>query len=276
MPALARQAEGVWALGVADEWHPRPDFRGAARYIVAHDTPEDAIVVIGGYAAHTLAYYYDGPAHLFGLPFDVRVLDTRAALDLRALEVLERETQGADRLWLVLWQDRLADPTNLVQSVLVETCHRLPVGERFTNIGLLRFDLTSCRPLDRLATPPFPLNVAFVAPIRLMGYNVIKTGDTWEVDVWWATSGALVEDYAVFVHLLGADGDLVAQHDHIAGDDAYPTSRWQPGTILRDRFFLQVPGGGVCDGCSLRVGLYTPQGRLPLADGGDFVTLPLD
>jgi hypothetical protein len=92
------------------------------------------------------------------------------------------------------------------------------------------------------------------------------------VDVWWETYGALPTNYLVFVHLIGPDGTKVAQNDHVAGTDAYPTSQWVVGTALRDRFFLTVPGG-VCDQCTLRVGLYTEQGRLPLRDGGDTIVI---
>ncbi len=274
VPALARQAQGTWAVGIADEWHPRPDFRGVARYIEAHDAPGDAIVVIGGYAAHTLDYYYDGPAHLFGLPFETRLLDMQHPLDLHALATLEQQTENAQRLWLVLWQDHLADPTALVLSLLIESCRRLPVSAKFTNIGVVLFDLSTCGPLDRLARPPHLLGIEFVEPIRLAGYDLIKTGETWEVDLWWETAGALAADYHVFVHLIGPDSALVAQHDHIAGADAYPTSRWAPGTALRDRFFLNVPGGQ-CPGCTLRVGLYTEHGRLPLRTGEDRIEITL-
>ncbi len=274
LPALARQAQGTWAVAIRDEWHPRPDFRGVARYLEAHATAEDAIVVVGGYATHTLAYYYDGPARLFGLPPETRLLDTAHPLDLHALEELETRLGEARTLWLVLWQAHLADPTDVVQSTLVETCRRLPVEATFTNVGLLHFELESCRPLDRLVTPPHPLHRSFAAPIVLEGYDLIRTGETWEVDLWWTNQAPLPEAYRVFVHLLAPDGTMVAQHDHIAGADAYPTNRWLPGTRLRDRFFLHVPDGH-CEECSLLVGLYTDAGRLPLREGGDSVRLPL-
>ncbi len=273
-PALARQAQGTWAVAIRDEWHPRPDFRGVARYLEAHATAEDAIVVVGGYATHTLAYYYDGPARLFGLPPETRLLDTTHPLDLHALEELEARLGEARTLWLVLWQAHLADPTDVVQSTLVETCRRLPVAATFTNVGLLHFELEDCRPLDRPVTPPYPLHIPFAAPIVLEGYDLIRTGETWEVDLWWTNQAPLPEAYIVFVHLLAPDGTMVAQHDHIAGADAYPTNRWLPGTRLRDRFFLHVPGGR-CEGCSLLVGLYTDAGRLPLREGGDSACLPL-
>jgi hypothetical protein len=193
--------------------------------------------------------------------------------------MLEQETATSQRLWLVLWQDTLADPTALVLSLLVDACRRLPVDAHFTNVGVVLFDLTTCHPLDRLVVPPQPLVVDFAEPIQLTGYDLIKTGTapnaaTWEVNLWWETSGPLPTAYLVFVHLIGPDDALVAQHDRIAGADAFPTNRWMPGTSLRDRFFLHVPDG-VCPGCTLRVGLYTEQGRLPLRDGGDMVVIEL-
>ncbi|MBN1248628.1 MAG: hypothetical protein JXC32_13295 [Anaerolineae bacterium] len=271
-PALAHQAEGTWALALQDEWHPRPDFRGVARYIETHSTSRDGIVVVGGYAASTLDYYYEGPVHLFGLPYNTRILDMQRVIDLSALEILEREAGAAERLWLVLWQDHLADPTNLVQSALVEACQRLPVHRNFMNVGLLLFDVRQCRPLDQLVTPTYPLNVAFQVPMQLEGYDVILRGDLWEVDLWWRNTARLTENYTVFVHLVGPEGAIVSQHDHIAGADAYPTSAWREGTRLRDRFYLRVPEDISAAG-SLRIGLYTVAGRVPLADGGDALTL---
>ncbi|MBN1874637.1 MAG: glycosyltransferase family 39 protein [Anaerolineae bacterium] len=270
--ALGRQAAGTWAVALQDEWHPRPDFRGVADYIEGYDESEDAIVVIGGYAAHTLNYYYNGPARLFGLPTGTRVLDTRQVLDLRALEVLESRLGDKETLWLVLWQDALIDPTGLVQSVLVDACHRLPVSAHFTNVGVLHFDLTSCRPLDKIALPPHPLHESFIEPIQLAGYGVIRQRETWEVDLWWETTGPLTDDYFVFVHLLDAGQGLIAQHDHIAGADAYPTGQWAVGTRMRDRFFLHVPGGD-CEACSLHFGLYNETGRLYLQDGRDGINV---
>ncbi len=156
----------------------------------------------------------------------------------------------------------------------MEACQRLPVDAGFTNVGLLLFDIRGCRPLDQLATPAFPLDIAFRAPIRLDGYDLIQHDNMWEVDLWWHTTGGIDEDYIVFVHLVGPDDTMIAQHDHIAGDDAYPTSRWRLGTRLRDRFFLEV-AGGTCQNCELHIGLYTKESRLLLADGADAVTIPL-
>ncbi len=274
LPAVGYQAQGTRALGIIDEWHPRPDFRGVGRYLTAEAASDDVIVVVAGYAAHTLAYYYDGPAEIVGLPPDSRLLDTRQPMDLRSLSLLAEWTADASRIWLVLWQEHLADPTGLTTAVLLDQCPRLPVPATFTNVALLSFEGALCAPLDQSVTPPLPLDVAFVEPVRLTGYGVTRADETWAVDLWWETTAPMPNTYAAFVHLVAADGTLVSQHDRIVGADRYPLADWAPGTQLRDRFFLVVPDGA-CEGCVLRVGLYNERGRLPLTDGADFVTLLL-
>jgi hypothetical protein len=274
MPALAYQAEGTHAVAIKDEWHPRPDFRGVARYIEDHNSASDVIVVIGGYATSTLEYYYRGPAKLFGLPANTRILDTRNVVDLDTLSVLEHEVGAATGLWLVLWQEHLADPTNLVQSVLVQKCGRQPVYGSFINVGLLHFDVQDCRPLDQLAIPAVRLVQSFSVPIDLEGYDLIRSDNLLEVRLWWHSSGLLTENYTVFVHLVEPDGTIMSQHDNIAGADTYPTSMWQEGTRLRNRFFLKLPDT-LSPNSYLKIGLYTPAGRVLLKDGSDTVTLDL-
>lgn len=274
-PALERQATGNYALAIKDEWHPRPDFRGVATYIEREDGPEDLIVVVAGHAAHTLAYYYEGPAKLTGLPQDTRVLNTNQILDLTALQILEHEISDYRTLWLVLWQRHLIDPMNIIESTLVTSCKRLPVETSFTNIGVLRFDLTRCAPLAETIYPAHPLSITFESPIHLRGYNLQKQEGLWEVDLWWKSTGHMDDNYTVFVHLVNPAGEIVEQDDHIAGADAYPTSQWREGTTILNRFYLAVPEDG-CPQCSLQVGLYTSKERLNLKNGGDTITINID
>ena len=50
-----------------------------------------------------------------------------------------------------------------------------------------------------------------------------------------------MSDLTAFLHLIGPDGQLVAQHDKAPLDGFYPTSAWTPGTILTDTYALQLP-----------------------------------
>ena len=85
-----------------------------------------------------------------------------------------------------------------------------------------------------------------------------------------------------FVHLLGADGRLVAQQDTVPCNNECPATSWLPGEILTETATLTLPNnlpGGVY---RLVVGWYDldSQQRLPALDaqgqriGDDLVQLP--
>jgi hypothetical protein len=81
------------------------------------------------------------------------------------------------------------------------------------------------------------------------------------------------EDYTVFIHLVDANGQLVAQMDGQPFQGRYPTSWWSPGELIVDRRSAPAIAPGKY---RLLVGWYrlSDGSRLPLADGGgDSVTL---
>ena len=61
------------------------------------------------------------------------------------------------------------------------------------------------------------------------------------VTLTWRATARPVSDLTAFLHLIGPDGQLVAQHDKAPLDGFYPTSAWTPGTILTDTYALQLP-----------------------------------
>jgi hypothetical protein len=79
----------------------------------------------------------------------------------------------------------------------------------------------------------------------------------------WTASESVDIDYTVFVHLVDADGTIIAQHDRMPVENSYPTGLWVAGEYVIDRHQFAVAPP---DGYRLRVGLYT-QGdglRLPV------------
>jgi hypothetical protein len=84
-------------------------------------------------------------------------------------------------------------------------------------------------------------------------------------------------DYLVFTHLLGDDEGIYGQHDKIAASDTYPTSHWKKGTVIRDKYEIQVHPGTPPGDYTIEIGLYTTYResieRLPLKSGGDRVLL---
>jgi len=83
-------------------------------------------------------------------------------------------------------------------------------------------------------------------------------GSPLEVTLHWHALATPDGNYHTFVHLLDAEGQIVAQHDGSPGKGALPTLGWLPGEYLTDAHLLQLPFD-LPDGVyRLGVGLYDP------------------
>jgi hypothetical protein len=93
----------------------------------------------------------------------------------------------------------------------------------------------------------------------------------------WQAEATLPESYHVFLHLVDAAGNLIAQTDGVPAAWTRPTTGWLPGEIIADTHSLPLPGELPDGPLSLRIGLYDPDTgqRLSTAEG-DAITLPLD
>jgi 4-amino-4-deoxy-L-arabinose transferase-like glycosyltransferase len=182
---------------------------------------------------------------------------------------------------------------------IIPTHHRIPVpartraGKYAIEIGM--YDLAQNR-LERMdvadnrvivgaikiaprATATFAPTrsqvATFDARIALEGYDLpnARAGEAATLKLYWRARAELDRDYTVFVHLLDARGQIVAQADHQPHAGNYPTSIWDAGEIVRDEFSVNVPNAP--GKYTLRIGWYDVQSgaRLMLDDGTDFVLL---
>lgn len=76
------------------------------------------------------------------------------------------------------------------------------------------------------------------------------------VTLYWQARATIEKNYSVFVHLLDAQGYIVAQRDTYPGLGNYPTSTWVPGEVIRDAYPVHLPLGLLPDTYRVRVGLY--------------------
>ncbi len=125
--------------------------------------------------------------------------------------------------------------------------------------------------------PQFPLGQPFGDQITLLGYDSPAAGSqpgVVELTLYWQADTIPSADYTVFVHILDAQGNLVAQADSPPAGGIYPTSLWDPGEIIVDKRRLpELPPGKH----KIHVGLYRADtgARLPVAESpGDSVQLP--
>ncbi len=106
--------------------------------------------------------------------------------------------------------------------------------------------------------PQQPAQVNFNQAIALVGFD--QSAD--DLTLYWQSLAPVDEDYNVFVHLLDASGQVIAQADGPPTGNTYPTRWWSPGEIIADRRTLPPASGAV----ALRLGLYslTTGQRLPI------------
>ncbi|MFB0533658.1 MAG: DUF2079 domain-containing protein [Anaerolineae bacterium] len=118
-----------------------------------------------------------------------------------------------------------------------------------------------------------PVQASFAAKVSLLGYDLDlptpEPGGTLRLILYWQAQAEMDQDYTVFVHLLDAEGRLVAQHDGQPGGESLPTSSWVGGEVIADEhplgLDLNLPPGSYL----LEVGLYLwpTMERLPVLDG---------
>ena len=93
--------------------------------------------------------------------------------------------------------------------------------------------------------------------------------------LYWQALSALNEDYTVFVHLVDASGNIIAQKDDQPQQGAYPTSFWDVGETIADEYLLPLRGNVAPGDYGIEIGLYRAgdQTRLSVDGGGDTVVL---
>lgn len=104
----------------------------------------------------------------------------------------------------------------------------------------------------------------------------LPAGTTVRLALFWRVDEPMGQNYTVFVHLLGEDGRVLAQHDAWPADAHRPTSVLSSGDVIRDVHYLEV-SDPVPSHAALRVGLYegATGERLLLHDGQEAVLLSL-
>lgn len=102
--------------------------------------------------------------------------------------------------------------------------------------------------------------------IPLAVHGPLQSGQRLQLDVTWQALQPFTEDWKVFVHLVDAKGQVVAQFDGQPREGMYPTSRWIPGELVNDSYPLLIPAPIPPGPYQVFVGLYNEAtgARLPV------------
>jgi len=118
------------------------------------------------------------------------------------------------------------------------------------------------------------------APLAVLGDNevllldaqvegALQPGRTVRLSVHWQPLRPLAKDYTIFVHAVDETGKLWGQQDTQPQSGGYPTSQWQVGEVIEDRYELRIAADGPPEGYHLHLGLYDWQSGERMRVGDD-------
>ncbi|MFN2241204.1 MAG: hypothetical protein ACK2U2_02870, partial [Anaerolineae bacterium] len=143
---------------------------------------------------------------------------------------------------------------------------RIPLvdSEGFATVATLKMPLP-----DSDAVPARSIDARFGSAIDLAGYTLSPVASGLEVTLFWHASSVPQSNYTIFIHLVDATDQIVAQSDAQPLDGQYPTSIWSAGETVVDQRVIPVPAGHY----QVYVGLYEwqTQERLPVLSDGSQV-----
>lgn len=94
----------------------------------------------------------------------------------------------------------------------------------------------------------------------------LRPEDSFTLSLYWQAGGPTPVDYTVFTHLVAADGFNRTGQDNQPVWGTYPTTTWQPGEKITDKYTLTIPPGTPPGDHRLQIGWYRPdtQARVPV------------
>ena len=174
-----------------------------------------------------------------------------------------------DAYWLPISGDAAVSSIGWIQVTLYSQQDRrdLPAHDSMGNdlptpiVGRLKVS----GPTPAVPPPQNATEYVFGRQIDLIGYDVnlakaegpaqsagFKPSQGLDLTLYWKRAAPIDVDYTVFVHVLDAGGKIVAQRDIQPSQGDRPTSFWDEGEIIPDRYNLTMPPGTY----RIELGLY--------------------
>jgi mannosyltransferase len=239
--------------------YARDDYRQIAADIAALARPGDGVILNAPNQWEVFTYYHPDQ-HVYPAPYRPDSAEVEAFLR----PILE----GYRRLFVLYWGDVESDPRRLIETWLAT--HTYKAADRW--YGRVRLATYGVAPQPE--EPAVSLDARFGERIRLRGYALVGDsfvpGDILPVTLFWEAQAPIPEPYKVTVQLLDGATQLVAQHDTEPGDGLAPTTIWEPGQMVVDRYGVPLPADLAPARYTLVVGLYhvATGERLPVTLGG--------
>lgn len=230
-----------------DPAYARDDYRRLASVVATEAQPEDAVILSAPNQWEVFTYYYDGPVTVYPAPYHPEIEKAETWIEgVRAA--------GHDQLFVLYWGDRESDPHRRLERQLAQQTYKAKESW-ITDVRLARYGVA---PLP--TAPQVALDAVLGEAVSLEGYSLVngpfQPGEILPLTLFWRAERAPGERFKVFVHLLDEDGALVAQTDAEPIGGLHPTSGWQAGDAVIDRYGVLLPDDLARGTYTLTVGMY--------------------
>lgn len=223
----------------------REDFRGLARFLEQNAGEDEGVLLLSGHFFPVFEYYYDRD-NWTTIPRETSPAPSiNDPVTLEVAEALDRFAANRRGLWIVLWQEEVADPNGVVLALLDRVGTQVPVEADFHGLELRHYQL----PATALFTSDiqYPLGLTPVNEVRLAGYDVLEepTPADQPIDVllYWQSLAPMNRNYKVSLRLQDEEGVLWSRIDGQLAGFLYPTYRWATGEVVLGRHPIPLPAG---------------------------------
>ncbi|MGB0383685.1 MAG: ArnT family glycosyltransferase [Ardenticatenaceae bacterium] len=152
------------------------------------------------------------------------------------------------------------DPKTLTELPATDARTGEPLGEEIVATYFVVGDLPNAPTQEPLAKLGADIELLAIETLTQDGQPLITTspGATLKTRLFWQTPASLAQDYTVFVHLIGPDGQLITQQDQQPLAGFLRTSLWKPNDPIVDQLTLTLPTDAPTGTYEIRVGMYDP------------------
>jgi hypothetical protein len=237
--ALGLSGTAAVDIFYGQEWI-KDDHRGAIRYIEEHSQPGDKVILVRD-TYQTFSYYYQGELAWEGFhPSGDGNVDVG-----HVANELNRMIAGHERVWLLLWQEHVVDPTKVASGLLRKYCRTVPVGGEFAGLELLLFEVP---PDVKIAVQPEQgLAVEYENGVRMQGFDLsaarVAAGEKVTVSFYWQATRPVEREFSINLGLLDRRGLTWAAFAQPPSGHYRPSVRWEVERRVRGEGEITVPAG---------------------------------
>lgn len=228
--------------------YARDDYRASVHFIDANARAGDGMLVNAPAQIDVVRYYWRGAQQLFLLP-RMRPPEpnaTRADVDAMLGKVT--------RLFAIYYATQQSDPQSIIETRLAENAFKARDEWR----GNVRLAIYGIAPNPRGALQS--MNVQVGEEIVLQSYQLdqraARAGDVLTLTLNWRAEQIPSTRTKVFVHLVDANGKVIAQRDGEPVSDLRITTTWRIDEIIADNYGVFIEPGTPPGEYTIAIGMY--------------------